>query len=102
MPGTPFWLKFPTPPPTTSSIYTNNPRTAMKARNELTFGETHINRENFEAMQGFHARKRKSGIGGADGKHGLLEYTTMHICNIQNRPAPPAVVEGLRSRTGGL
>jgi acyl-CoA reductase-like NAD-dependent aldehyde dehydrogenase len=56
----------------TSSIYTNGIRTAMKACNELTFGETYINRENFEAMQGFHAGNRKSGIGGADGKHGLL------------------------------
>jgi hypothetical protein len=37
----------------------------MKAGNELAFGETYINRENFEAMQGFHAGNRKSGIGGA-------------------------------------
>ena len=36
----------------------------------LKFGETYVNRENFEAMQGFHAGWRKSGIGGADGKHG--------------------------------
>jgi lactaldehyde dehydrogenase/glycolaldehyde dehydrogenase len=68
----------------TSSIYTNDLRTTMKACKELTFGETYINRENFEAMQGFHAGNRKSGIGGADGKHGLLEYTTTHICYIQN------------------
>jgi len=67
----------------TSSIYTNDIRTAMKACNELTFGETYVNRENFEAMQGFHAGNRKSGIGGADGKHGLLEYTTTHVCYIQ-------------------
>jgi acyl-CoA reductase-like NAD-dependent aldehyde dehydrogenase len=40
----------------------------MRACNEIKFGETHINRENFEAMQGFHAGWRKSGIGGADGK----------------------------------
>jgi len=33
---------------------------------ELTFGETYINRENFEAMQGLHAGARKSDIGGAD------------------------------------
>ncbi|MXI72640.1 hypothetical protein GR255_27685, partial [Mycobacterium tuberculosis] len=31
----------------------------------LQFGETYINRENFEAMQGFHAGWKKSGIGGA-------------------------------------
>jgi len=56
----------------------------MKACYELTFGEAYINRENFEAMHGFHAGNRKSGVGGADGKHDLLEYTTMHICYIQN------------------
>lgn len=67
----------------TSSIYTHDMRNVLKACNELTFGETYVNRENFEAMQGFHAGNRKSGIGGADGKHGLLEYTTTHICYIQ-------------------
>jgi len=54
----------------TSSIYTSNINTAMKALKQLKFGETYINRENFEAMQGFHAGWRKSGVGGADGKHG--------------------------------
>ena len=56
----------------TSSIYTTNLNTALRACNELRFGETYINRENFEAMQGFHAGHGQSGIGGADGKHGLL------------------------------
>ena len=55
----------------TSSIYTNDIKTALRACNELHFGETYVNRENFEAMQGFHAGHGRSGIGGADGKHGL-------------------------------
>ncbi len=63
----------------TSSIYTRNLDVAMRACNELKFGETYINRENFEAMQGFHAGWRKSGIGGADGKHGLEEYLQTHV-----------------------
>jgi len=67
----------------TSSIYTNNINAALKAARELKFGETYINRENFEAMQGFHAGRRKSGIGGADGKHGLYEYTETHMVYIQ-------------------
>ncbi|SPW59354.1 aldehyde dehydrogenase A [Escherichia coli] len=58
----------------TSSIYTQNLNVAMKAIKGLKFGETYINRENFEAMQGFHAGWRKSVFGGADGKHGLHEY----------------------------
>jgi lactaldehyde dehydrogenase/glycolaldehyde dehydrogenase len=67
----------------TSSIYTTNVNTAFKAINQLKFGETYVNRENFEAMQGFHAGWRKSGIGGADGKHGLMEYLQTHVAYIQ-------------------
>jgi lactaldehyde dehydrogenase/glycolaldehyde dehydrogenase len=67
----------------TSSIYTSNLSSALRVANELRFGETYVNRENFEAMQGFHAGRGKSGIGGADGKHGLLEYTETHMVYIQ-------------------
>ena len=63
----------------TSSIYTRDMDTVMRACNELKFGETYVNRENFEAMQGFHAGWRKSGIGGADGAHGLEEYLQTHV-----------------------
>ncbi len=58
----------------TSSVYTNDLNKVLRATKELNFGETYFNRENFEAIQGFHAGWRKSGIGGADGKHGLEEY----------------------------
>ncbi len=68
----------------TSSIYTRDLSAAMKAAAGLDFGETYINRENFEAMQGYHAGVRKSGIGGADGKHGLYEYTHTHTVYIQS------------------
>jgi lactaldehyde dehydrogenase / glycolaldehyde dehydrogenase len=68
----------------TSSIYTTNLDVAMRACSEITFGETYINRENFEAMQGFHAGWRKSGIGGADGKHGLYEYTQTQVVYLQH------------------
>jgi lactaldehyde dehydrogenase/glycolaldehyde dehydrogenase len=71
----------------TSSIYTSNLDVAMRACKEIQFGETYINRENFEAMQGFHAGWRKSGIGGADGKHGLYEYTQTHVVYLQFNPA---------------
>ncbi|KGT86068.1 aldehyde dehydrogenase [Enterobacter cancerogenus] len=67
----------------TSSIYTQNLNTAMIALRQLKFGETYINRENFEAMQGFHAGWRKSGIGGADGRHGLEEYLQTHVAYLQ-------------------
>ena len=67
----------------TSSIYTNDLNQAMRACRDLHFGETYINRENFEAMQGYHAGWRKSGIGGADGRHGINEYTQTHTVYIQ-------------------
>lgn len=67
----------------TSSLYTQNLDMAMRACKELKVGETYINRENFEAIQGFHAGWRKSGIGGADGKHGLEEYLQTHVVYIQ-------------------
>jgi lactaldehyde dehydrogenase / glycolaldehyde dehydrogenase len=63
----------------TSSIYTKDLRTAMRAVNELQFGETYINRENFEAIQGYHAGWRRSGIGGADGKHGVYDFTQTRV-----------------------
>jgi len=68
----------------TSSIYTQNLNTAMKAIRGLKFGETYVNRENFEAMQGFHAGWRKSGIGGADGRHGLNEYLQTQVVYLQS------------------
>src|SRR5699024_8347954 len=37
----------------TSSLYTQNLDVAMRVSNELKVGETYINRENFENMQGF-------------------------------------------------
>jgi lactaldehyde dehydrogenase/glycolaldehyde dehydrogenase len=67
----------------TSSIYTRDLNVALRACQEIRFGETYVNRENFEAMQGFHAGWRKSGIGGADGKHGLYEYTQTHVVYLQ-------------------
>jgi lactaldehyde dehydrogenase/glycolaldehyde dehydrogenase len=67
----------------TSSVYTRDLNVALKACREIRFGETYINRENFEAMQGFHAGWRKSGIGGADGKHGLYEFMQTHVVYMQ-------------------
>jgi len=67
----------------TSSIFTQNLDTAMKAINSLKYGETYVNREHFEAIQGFHAGWRKSGIGGDDGKHGFYEFLKTHIVYLQ-------------------
>lgn len=68
----------------TSSLYTKDLDVAMKGIREIDFGETYINRHNFEAMQGFHAGTRKSGIGGADGEHGFYENTRTQVVYIQS------------------
>ncbi|MDR1739108.1 MAG: aldehyde dehydrogenase [Candidatus Symbiothrix sp.] len=67
----------------TSSVFTTNINTVMQSIKDLSFGETYVNREHFEGMQGFHAGWRKSGIGGADGKHGLMEYLQTQVAYVQ-------------------
>lgn len=62
-----------------SSVFTKDIDTAAKVCRGLKFGETYINREHFEALQGFHAGVKKSGIGGADGKHGMEEYLVTKV-----------------------
>ena len=66
-------------------IFTNDINTAARCVRELEFGETYINRFHFEAIQGFHAGVKKSGIGGADGKHGVEEYLRTHVTYMQTR-----------------
>ncbi|MFN0125208.1 MAG: aldehyde dehydrogenase [Verrucomicrobiales bacterium] len=67
----------------TSSVFSNDLNEAMNLMEALNFGETYINREHFEAMQGYHAGWRKSGIGGADGKHGLHEFLQTQVVYLQ-------------------
>ena len=64
------------------SIYTTDYDTVMRALNEIHFGETYVNREHFEAFQGFHQGVRQSGLGGDDGERGLDEFLETHICYI--------------------
>ena len=68
-----------------SSVFTNDINTAARMVRELEFGETYINRFHFEAIQGFHAGVKKSGISGADGKHGVEEYLRTHVTYLQTR-----------------
>ena len=59
----------------TAFVFSNDYRLIMRAQNELRFGELYINRGMGEALQGFHNGHQESGIGGEDGKHGVLKYT---------------------------
>lgn len=66
-----------------SSVFTKDIDIATRICRELKFGETYVNRWHFEAIQGFHAGVKKSGIGGADGKHGVEEYLSTHVVYLQ-------------------
>ncbi len=56
-------------------IFTSNYRDALRATMDLDFGEIYVNRTLGEALQGFHIGHKESGLGGEDGKHGILKYT---------------------------
>jgi len=62
-----------------SVLYTENYRTAMKVANGIEAGELYINRTPADPYQGFHAGWKRSGIGGDDGKHGMLEFTQTRL-----------------------
>ena len=49
----------------------------------VLWGVSFVNGVFFVALHGFHAGGRKSGIGGADGKHGLEEYLQTHVVYLQ-------------------
>ena len=56
-------------------VFTSDYKTAMRAAQDLDFGELYINRANGEQVQAHHAGHKESGLGGEDGKHGVLRYT---------------------------
>jgi len=59
----------------TSYIFTNDYKTAMRVAENLEFGETFINRTVGASWQGHHIGWNESGMGGEDGKYGVLKYT---------------------------
>lgn len=56
-------------------VFTNDYRRAHLASRDLEFGEVYVNRTMGEALQGFHSGHKESGLGGEDGKHGVLKFT---------------------------
>lgn len=62
-----------------SVLYTENYRTAMRVANNIQAGELYINRTPADPYQGYHAGWKKSGLGGDDGKHGMLEFTQTRL-----------------------
>ncbi|MGX5667026.1 aldehyde dehydrogenase [Rhizobium daejeonense] len=62
-----------------SVVFSENYRKVMKAANEIEAGELYINRFPADPYQGYHAGWKRSGLGGDDGKHGMLEFTQTRL-----------------------
>jgi lactaldehyde dehydrogenase/glycolaldehyde dehydrogenase len=67
-------------------IFTRDYATAMRAVRDVAAGEIYVNRTLGEAYQGFHTGHRESGLGGEDGKLGILMYT--EVKSIYHRYGP--------------
>ncbi|ULU24539.1 aldehyde dehydrogenase [Dyella terrae] len=62
-----------------SVLYTENYRAALRVANHIEAGELYVNRTPADPYQGFHAGWKRSGLGGDDGKHGMLEFTQTRL-----------------------
>ncbi|MFC6864584.1 aldehyde dehydrogenase [Halomicroarcula sp. GCM10025817] len=60
-----------------SYLFTNNYQLVNRVIDELEFGETYVNRSIGESWQGHHIGWDESGLGGEDGKYGMLKYTQL-------------------------
>jgi lactaldehyde dehydrogenase/glycolaldehyde dehydrogenase len=58
----------------TSYVFTESLRTAMRASDDLEFGEVYVNEVGPEQFQAFHSGWKLSGLGGDDGRHGYDRY----------------------------
>jgi lactaldehyde dehydrogenase / glycolaldehyde dehydrogenase len=58
----------------TSYVFTRDISTAMRATDDLEFGEVYVNKIGPEDVQGFHHGWKDSGLGGEDGEHGYQRY----------------------------
>jgi lactaldehyde dehydrogenase/glycolaldehyde dehydrogenase len=56
-------------------VFSRDYPTVMRTVDALAFGEIYINRTHGESVHAHHAGYKESGIGGEDGKWGLLRYT---------------------------
>ena len=58
----------------TAYVFTRDLNRAMRAIDDIDFGEVYINKIGPEELQGFHTGYRLSGMGGDDGQHGYERY----------------------------
>ncbi len=62
-----------------SVLFSENYRSALRVANRIEAGELYINRMPADPYQGVHAGWKRSGLGGDDGKHGMLEFTQTRL-----------------------
>jgi len=62
-----------------SVIYTDDYRAVMLFANNIEAGELYVNRTPADPYQGYHSGWKRSGLGGDDGKHGMLEFTQTRL-----------------------
>jgi lactaldehyde dehydrogenase/glycolaldehyde dehydrogenase len=58
----------------TAYVFTSNLHRAMRAIEDIDFGEIYVNKVGPEQLQGFHTGYRLSGMGGDDGPYGYERY----------------------------
>lgn len=58
----------------TAYLFTSDLHRAMRAIDEIDFGEVYVNKIGPEQVQGFHTGYRLSGLGGDDGEYGYERY----------------------------
>jgi acyl-CoA reductase-like NAD-dependent aldehyde dehydrogenase len=56
-------------------VFSRDYPTVMRTVDDLAFGEIYINRTSGESVHAHHAGYKESGVGGEDGKWGMLRYT---------------------------
>jgi lactaldehyde dehydrogenase/glycolaldehyde dehydrogenase len=56
-------------------VFSEDYRTVMRTVDELQFGEIYVNRTLGESVHAHHTGWKESGMGGEDGKWGMLRYT---------------------------
>jgi lactaldehyde dehydrogenase / glycolaldehyde dehydrogenase len=58
----------------TAYVFTSDLHKAMRATDDIDFGEVYVNKVGPEQLQGFHTGYRLSGMGGDDGPYGYERY----------------------------
>jgi len=63
----------------TAMLFTESYRDAMRVATQIQAGELIVNRAPADPYQGYHAGWKQSGLGGDDGKHGVLAFTQTRL-----------------------